>query len=254
MNRAALRAYADLNDHLAPDLRQTTFAHDFHGRPSVKDLIESVGIPHPEVDWILINGRPARFGQGVVDGDRISVYPRFRGLDLPDGAGLLPRIPRPTRFILDVHLGQLARYLRMLGFDCLYSVKATDPGLAAASNQGGRILLTRDRELLKRNDVSLGAFVRATEPRRQLRETVRRWQLAGDAAPLTRCIACNGRLERATMEQVGNRVPANVRSRGGPLLRCHACGRVYWHGSHVDNMQELVDWALTEERHPGAGR
>jgi uncharacterized protein with PIN domain len=246
MNRATLRAYADLNDHLPPEHRQASFSHAFAGHPSVKDVIESLGIPHVEIDWIVIDGSPVDFSRQVQDGDRIAVYPRMNHLDMPYELHLLPRRPNPIRFVLDGHLGQLARYLRMLGFDSWYQHDTVDSKLAHVSAEMDRILLTRDRELLKRNEVRLGAFVRASEPRQQLIEEVVRWDLVQAVEPFSRCIPCNGRLETVELDRVRAQVPADMHQQGRPFRLCQSCGHVYWHGSHVDRMQMWIERVLAD--------
>ena len=187
------RFYAELNDFLPPDARQTDLARPADAPGSVKDLIEGLGVPHPEVELVLVNGRPLDFGCLGGGGDRVAVYPRLRRLPMP-GPPLRPAWMGEPRFLLDVHLGRLASYLRLAGFDTAYASDATDAALAAASRAEGRALLTRDRGLLKRREVERGYWVRETRPRRQLAEVLRHFDLAGRLRPLARCGRCNGRL------------------------------------------------------------
>src|SRR5262249_31383318 len=156
MNRACFRFYAELNDFLPPGRRGVTFTYSFEGSPSIKDLIEALGVPHTEVDLILVNGESVDFAYRVREGDRISVYPVFESLDITPLLRVRPRPLRETRFVLDTHLGRLAAYLRLLGFDTLYRNDAGDDELARISSGEGRILLTRDRGLLKRSQVTHG--------------------------------------------------------------------------------------------------
>lgn len=246
MRHAILRFYGELNDFLPAGLRQRTICRGFDAPPSVKDLIESCGVPHTEVDLVVVNGDAVDFGHGVADGDRIAVYPSFRALELPTGTGLQPAPLETPRFVLDIHLGRLAGYLRLAGFDAAYRNDFSDEDLARASRDEDRILLTRDRELLKRAIVSRGYFVRQTNPRRQLAEVVRRFDLARAMAPFTRCARCNGVLEPVAKETVVDELPAHVRLSRGAFLRCQGCGRVYWEGTHVDQIRRFLRLALEE--------
>jgi len=173
---ATFRFYADLNDFLPAEHRTTSFRHEFELYPSIKDMIESLGVPHTEIDLILVNGSPVDFTHGVKDGDWISIYPAFSRLDTSPLLQLRPRLT-DFRFVLDTHLGRLATYLRLLGFDSVYDNGAEDKELARVSHCEGRILLTRDTGLLKRNDVVHGYYVRETQPLRQAIEVVGRFDL-----------------------------------------------------------------------------
>jgi hypothetical protein len=159
---AWFRFYAELNDFLPPARRMTAFEHPFLDAAPVKDMIESFGVPHTEIDLILANGASVDFAYLVQDGDHISVYPVFEALDITPVLRLRPQPLRESRFVLDAHLGRLAGYLRMAGFDTLYRNDFTDPELAYISHDEHRILLTRDIGLLKRSMVTHGYFVRET--------------------------------------------------------------------------------------------
>jgi uncharacterized protein with PIN domain len=246
VHHATLRFYGELNDFLAPGLRQRTVRRAFDGPSSVKDLVESCGIPHAEVDLVLINGEAADFARGVTDGDRVAVFPRFRSLELDRGMGLQPAPPSTPRFALDIHLGRLASYLRLAGFDVAYRNDFTDEQLAALSHDEDRTLLTRDRELLKRSIVSRGYFVRETMPRRQLAEVIRRFDIARQMAPFTRCARCNAVLSAVPKASVVSELPPHVRSSRDTFLRCTGCGHVYWDGTHVDQIRKFLRLALEE--------
>jgi uncharacterized protein with PIN domain len=241
VKQVSIRFYAELNDFLAPERRMVPFPCAFHVSAPVRDLIESLGVPHTEVDLILVNGRSADFSHLVEDGDRISVYPVFESIDIAPVTRLRPRPLRQTRFVLDVHLGRLAAYLRMMGFDSLYRNDYRDEELARLSGGEERILLTRDRELLKRAVVTRGYYVRATSPRQQLAEVLRRFDLFDSATPFARCLACNGLLEPVAKDAVGELLPPRVRERHDEFLRCDACARVYWKGSHHARMTKIVE-------------
>lgn len=241
MNRACFRFYAELNDFLPPERRGRPFEHAFEGSPSVKDVIEAIGAPHPEVDLILVNGASADFSTPVQDGDRVSVYPVFEAIDIAPLARVRPRPLREPRFVLDAHLGRLAAYLRMLGFDTLYRNDYRDEELARISGEEGRILLTRDRGLLKRSAITHGYYVRETNPRYQLTEVMRRFDLSGATAPFRRCLRCNGLLRPVNKEEVSDRLPPRTKGYYDEFHACGSCGQVYWKGSHYRRMEGFVE-------------
>jgi len=192
MNQVYFRFYAELNDFLPLERRMLGFVHTFEKNPSVKDTIEALGVPHTEVDLILVNGESVDFAYLLRDGDRISVYPVFEAIDITPLLRVRPQPLREIRFVLDVHLGKLANYLRLFGFDTLYQNDYEDAQLAQISRSEKRILLTRDMGLLKRNLVTHGYFLRETNPKFQLREIIRRFDLFRLITPFRRCISCNG--------------------------------------------------------------
>jgi uncharacterized protein with PIN domain len=240
IKRAQFRFYAELNYFLPPRRQQRTVAHRFSGRVSVKDMIESQGVPHTEVDLILVNGVSKDFDYLVQDEDRISVYPVFESIDITPIVRLRPNPLREPRFVLDTHLGKLATYLRMLGFDSLYWNDAQDDVLAEISSQEGRILLTRDRGLLMRSVVTHGYYVRATDPRKQLVEVLQRFDLVDSVRPFRRCIRCNGLLHQVPKEAIRDRLPPKTREYYDEFRVCDQCGQIYWEGSHYDRMQAFI--------------
>jgi uncharacterized protein with PIN domain len=240
MKRASFRFYAELNDFLPRPRRGVAFDHEFGGGPSVKDVIESLGVPHTEVDLVLVDGESVDFSSILGDGARVSVYPVFESIDIAPLARVRPAPLREVRFLLDVHLGRLARYLRMLGLDAAWPRDADDAELALIAAAEHRILLTRDSGLLKRRIVTHGYRVREVDPRRQLAEVVERLDLLRAIAPFQRCLRCNDRLEPVRKEDVAGELPPRVRERQDAFRRCLSCRRVYWAGSHHRRMEQLV--------------
>ena len=244
MGQARFNFHAALNDFLPPARRGAPFAHHFDGRVSIKDMIESLGVPHTEVEAIVVNGEPVGFDYRVRDGDRIAAYPVFRSLDVSSLPALRPPAwPRDgePRFVLDAHLGTLAGLLRMLGFDTLYRNDYDDADLARISAEEGRILLTRDRGLLKRRQVVHGYHVWATNPEAQIAEVLRRFDLAGRVQPFSRCLRCNGPLTPVAKETVLDRLEPLTRRYYDEFAICSTCDQVYWRGSHFQRMQGLVE-------------
>lgn len=243
MARVQLRFYEELNDFLAPALRKVDIEHAFDRRASVKDMIESFGVPHTEVEVILVNGASVDFSYLVQDGDRISVYPVFESLDISPLLRLRPEPLRTPKFILDTNLGRLARYLRMLGFDCLYRNDYDDAAVANIASRQQRTVLTRDRILLRRKIITHGYFVREMRPRLQVREVLARFDLYRLIAPFSRCIRCNSTLQAVDKQVIVHRLEPKTRKYYNTFRICTGCGQIFWQGSHYDRALRLVeDW------------
>ena len=237
---ATFRFYEELNDFLPPAKRKVEFPYAFAGSPSVKDAIEAIGVPHPEVDLILANGAPAGFDYHLRDGDRVSVYPVFESLDISGVTRLRPEPLREIRFILDGHLGRLAKYLRMLGFDTAYNHAITDHEIVRIGTEEHRIILTRDRGLLKHGSVTHGYLVRSSHPLEQAAEVIRRFDLAGRTCPFRRCMVCNGIIEEVSKESVRETLKPRTAVFYERFFRCRSCGQVYWRGSHFERMERII--------------
>ena len=237
---AGFRFYGELNDHLPPGQRYRTVDCSFLVPASVKAMIEGMGVPHTEVELVLVNGESADFSRLIQNGDRVAVYPMFEALDITPMLCVRAQALRKTKFVLDVHLGRLAAYLRMLGFDAAYTNDASDPELVRVSSEQNRILLTRDRGVLKHSGVTHGYWVRETNSRRQAEEIVRRFDLARSLRPLTRCTACNQLLRQASKSEVCGRVPPKVLEWCEEFRECLGCRRVYWYGSHCRRMSRWI--------------
>jgi len=240
MKQAEFRFYAELNDFLPAELRGRSFTVNFEGRQSVKHLIEALGAPHTEVDLILVNGCSADFTRIVEHGDRISVYPVFEAFDIAPLSRVRPEPLRRPRFAADAHLGRLAAYLRMAGFDTFYQPQLDDEQLARLAASERRIVLTRDRDLLKRRAVTHGLYLRESNPRAQLKEVVERFHLERRLAPFTRCLRCNGLLEPISKEEAADAVPPRSWEAADEFRRCRHCRHIYWNGSHLRRMRNLL--------------
>ena len=241
---ASLRVYGELNDFLAPAGRYQTVVHPFGRGATVKDFIESRGVPHTEIDLVLVNGESVGFSCPLNDGDRVAAYPVFEAFDVASVTRVRPEPLRVIRFVLDVHLGRLARYLRLAGFDALYDRASDDGQLAERSAAERRVLLTRDQGLLKRRAVTHGYCVRSPVPARQLAEVVARFDLRRLIRPFTRCMSCNGSLVAADRAEVEAEVPPRSRRHFDTFLRCASCRRVYWQGSHYRHLTAILASAL----------
>ena len=244
MARAILHFHAELNDFLSRRRRDRAIEHAFEGRVSIKDMIESLGVPHTEGVAIVVNAGPVDFAYIVQDGDRVDVFPESTPALITPPLALRPPISAEPRFVLDTHLGQLAAYLRMLGFDTLYRNDYADDELARTSSQERRILLTRDRGLLKRGIVVHGYYVRETDPQRQVVEILRRYKLASAITPMRRCIRCNGLLHTVQKADVLDRIEPKTRAYFDEFSACATCDQIYWKGSHYEQMRQFIENVL----------
>ncbi len=244
MGNAEFRFHGDLNDFLPHDLRQQVIPYPLDGVVAVKHAIEALGAPHPEVALIRVGEAAVDFAYPLGAGDRVDVYPSTA---LPPGGSRLtlrPPCPRPPRFVLDTHLGRLAAYLRVFGLDTVYANDADDATLAQIAAEQTRVLLSRDRGLLKRKAVVYGYCVRDTDPRRQVVDVLRRFVRRDEINLWQRCLHCNGRLVTVEKAAIFDQLEPKTQRYYDEFSRCVECGRVYWRGSHVDAMQPLVDEAL----------
>nr|WP_242689317.1 Mut7-C ubiquitin/RNAse domain-containing protein [Pedobacter sp. SYSU D00535] len=237
MPTASFCFYDSLNDFLPASARERWLDYPFLHTQSVKDIIEAIGVPHPEIGFILLNGSPVAFEARVREADRVEVYPVHKtfGFD-----SILFSPPQVYQFVLDVHLGKLARLMRLLGFDTLYTNTYTDAEIVAIAERENRIVLTRDVGLLKQKSVKWGYWLRSQNTREQLQEVIAYWQLKAAFREFERCLQCNGKLQPVDKQQVLHKLPPKTREFFQEFFQCRCCQKVYWKGSHYDRMQALV--------------
>lgn len=240
MKTAFFRFYEELNDFLPEDKKKTRFQHNFIDRASVKDMIEAIGVPHIEIDLILVNCKSVDFSYLVNDGDDISVYPVFEALDISEIQHLRPKPLRNVKFIVDVQLGNLSKYMRMLGFDTVYKTGCNENEIINISLKEKRTILTKNRELLKRNEVTHGYWVRNKELKQQIGEIINRFDLRNEIKEFTRCMECNNLLEKVEKEKVINRLLEKVKQYQQEFYYCQKCDKIYWKGSHYERMLETI--------------
>ncbi|WP_327117997.1 Mut7-C ubiquitin/RNAse domain-containing protein [Nocardia sp. NBC_01730] len=236
-----IRVYAELNDFLRPDERYTVLRRLFRPHQTVKDVVEAAGIPHTEVDLVLVNGQPVDFDHHPQIGDRITAYPVFETLDIGRVTRVRPRPLREPRFVADVNLGGLAKLMRLMGLDVHCRWDADDAQLAEMSANEHRILLTRDRGLLKRRNVTHGVYVRSDQPVDQVVEVIRRLDLVECLAPFTRCLRCGGAVAAVAKAEVEDRLEPLTRRYYDTFRQCRDCGRIYWPGSHQVRLDATVE-------------
>ena len=231
-----LRFYEELNDFLSTLKKKTRFEHNFIDRTSVKDLIESFGVPHTEIDLILVNGKSVSFDYIINDKDDISVYPVFESFDISDVQKLRAGPLRDPKFICDVHLGKLAKNLRMLGLDTFYKNSITKNEIVLTSMNENRVILTRDGGLLKIKNVTHGYYIRNTDPIKQTSEVINRFHLEKTMKRFSRCLRCNTVLKTVQKEMIMERIPEKVKASQDEYFICSNCDRIFWKGTHYKNM------------------
>lgn len=227
-----MKARFRIDPALAPFLQRTRrerpFEYDCARAATLKNAIEALGVPHTEVGSLRVNGEPATLQRIVREGDDIEVC-GWRSVSDPD-----------LRFVADAHLGGLARFLRMLGFDTLHRNAFSDEEIRRLADEERRIVLTRDRELLKCREIARGSYVRALKPEAQLREVAARYALPGHSRAFSLCLGCNLPLRPVAREEVAHRVPPAVYALHEQFVRCPGCDGVFWPGSHYDRMRSAL--------------
>ena len=220
-----------LIDFLPREKKEGSISLTFQRGQSVKHLIEALGIPHTEVKQIIASGHQVDFDYLVRDSDRVEIYPASAGDSMP---------PAGLRFLLDNHLGRLAAYLRMLGYDTLYRNDYQDEELAETASREGRILLTRDRRLLMRKIIHYGYWVRSQVPRKQLQEVLDRYGISPGPTPFQRCLRCNSLLRPVSKSEIFDRLEPLTRQYFDEFRLCPACNQIYWKGSHYERMGRII--------------
>lgn len=238
---ATFRFYEELNDFLPAARRKRDHTCSCARAATVKHMIEALGVPHTEVELILVNGVSVGFDHRLEDGDRVAVYPMFETLDVTPLSRLREHPLRRIRFVADAHLGGLARLLRLAGFDTLYDNHIHDDQVVTLSLGDRRIVLTRDVELLKRRDVTHGCYVHARKSEQQFKEIFARLDLVRGAKPFSLCLECNAPLRPVPKAQVLDRLPPRVRERQERFVTCDVCERVFWQGSHWVRMRGMLE-------------
>lgn len=228
---AEVRFAPELRFFLAPRHRDGRVRVTCDGTSTLGHVVESLGVPLPEVGCLAVNGRPVEPGHRLGDGD------------VADAGAVRRPQPLPSaRFLLDVHLGTLARRLRLVGVDAAYANDLDDDALIEQANAGRRVLLTQDRGLLRRRRLWLGAYVRGARPDEQLRDVLERF--APPLAPWTRCTACGGLLSPARKADVEQVLRPGTRRTYQSFSRCTACGQVFWRGAHGKRLDAIVESAI----------
>jgi len=237
---AKFRFYEELNDFLPAERRKVSFTYSFSGSPTVKDVIEAVGVPHVEVDLILLNGSPVDFSYKLNDGDIVSVYPVFESFDIRSVTHLRERTLRDIKFIADVHLGKLARFLRLMGFDTIYRNDYDDREIISLSQKEYRVILTRDKGILRNRLVTRGYWLRSQYPMEQLGEVINSFDLKDQIALFSRCSLCNSLLADVMKDEVKDMLQPKTVTYYNDFKICTGCQKIYWQGTHCDRLFKLI--------------
>jgi len=246
MSTAIFRFYEELNDLLPRDRQKKDFEVTFQGKRSIKDMIESLGVPHTEVDLILVNGESVDFRYLLCPGDRVSVYPVFERLDIAEVTRLRNLPLRRTRFIADNNLGQVVKLMRALGFDVEFNPDLHPGRIVEISKREKRIILTMSRKLLKRKEVTHGILIRPGEAEKEVRRILESLHIKSRVKPFSRCLVCNNPLEPVSKADILDRIPPKVRARCHAFSICRPCHRIYWEGTHVEAMKKRIQEVLAE--------
>jgi len=238
-----IRFYQELSFFIPKYMNGKRVEKPFPKDCSVKHAIETFGVPHTEVDLILVNEKPVTFDYNLQNGDDVSVYPVFESFDISETSRLQQSPLRNTKFIADVHLKKLTTYLRLCGFDTAYQPDLDDAEIADKAYNENRIILTRDRDLLKRKKVTHGYYIKSQNPARQLKDVINRFQLKKSIKPFTRCSTCNGKVVSVEKQKIINKLPPATREEYSEFYTCSNCGKVYWMGAHYKNLIQIIHTA-----------
>ncbi len=233
--------FHSLNDFLSKENKNKPVTYKFTGSPAIKDSIEAIGIPHTEVDVILVKGTAVDFHYPLNNTDEVEVYPFTENPKFPGGYSISPPYSYPVAFVTDVHLGKLAKTLRMLGIDTCYQNNYSDQAIASIAKSENRIVLTRDVGLLKQKNIRWGYWLRSQKPEEQTEEVIKKFNLENSIRPFARCLECNGTIEPVSKEAVLESLPPKTIQYFNEYYQCACCKKVYWKGSHYERMQKMIE-------------
>ena len=245
-----IRCYAELNDHLLPEQRYTNFRISLPSILSIEELCNQLHIKSDEVDLVLVNGHSVDLTYQIKQDDYISIYPVFESIDIGSVTNVRDVPLRQVKFVLDVHLGKLARHLRLFGFDTLYQHDYSDDVLLNISLSQHRILLSRDASLMSNKLLTHAHLINNTNPRLQLIEVLKYFDLFNLCNPFSRCIECNSLLQPVPKEDIILRIPPLVKEWCNEYQICAPCDRIYWRGSHFQKMDIFVHEILVKKHEP----
>ncbi len=231
-----VRFYGELRIFLLRRFSAAAFSCPVREKTSIKDLVESLGVPHTQIDALFVNGKPVNFSYLIFDKDSIRVYPDASRLRFAAPKKLQPRNPHNPKFIADVHLGKVARILRLLGFDVFLDAALSDTDIINQSLKNKRIILTRDRGILKQRRVRYGYYVKEDSLEEQMRSIIKRYALKDKIKPFTRCSKCNGQLKVVAKQKILAQLPSLTRQYYNEFYRCSGCGKIYWPGTHLPSL------------------
>jgi len=246
MPKGTFRFYEELNDFLPTHRRKTDFETTFKGKRSIKDMIEALGVPHTEIDLILVNGNSVDFNYILQDEDRVSVYPVFESLNITN-VTRLRKIPlRRNKFIADINLGDIVKYMRVLGFDLYYDPLLSTLEIIEISKRENRIILTKSKKLLKFKGVRHGIFIRPGTTVKQIKRIIDYLDIKDNINPFSRCLGCNTLLNIVPKEKILDKIPPKTKEFCDEYVQCPSCDKIYWKGTHFINMKKIVRQILDQ--------
>lgn len=246
MLKGTFRFYEELNDFLPEHRRKTDFEVSFKGKRSIKDTIEALGVPHTEVDLILVDGNSVDFHYILQDNDRVSVYPVFETLNITS-ITRLRKIPlRRNKFIADINIGDIVKYMRVLGLDVYYETTLSNREIIEISNKKNRVILTKNKKLLKFKDVRHGIFIRPGTIAEQIRRIIDYLDIKNNIKPFSRCLRCNTLLQSVLKEKILDRIPPKTKAYCDEYVQCQSCNKIYWKGTHFIHMEKFVRQILDQ--------
>jgi hypothetical protein len=240
MKQVSFRFYEELNNHLPLEKHKVWFEYIFSDATSMQDALLSMEVPLDEIDLILVNRQSKGLDYILQDGDRISVYPVFESFDLSGISRIREKPLRDPKFICDVHLGRLSKYMRMLGWDTLYSNQYSPDEMIAISGQEKRIILSRNYQLTRHKKVTHSYWIQSSCPVEQIKDLINKLDLSDKIIPLTRCLKCNHGLMPVEKKKIAHRLQALTAKYYNEFYVCPACDQIYWKGSHFERMSDFI--------------
>jgi len=244
MPKATFRFYEELNSFLPKHRRKTDFEVMFKGKRSIKGMIEALGVPHTEVDLILVHGNSVDFTYILQDKDRVSVYPVFESLNIADVTHLRKIPLRRSKFIADINLGNIVKYMRALGLDLFYDSLLSPHEIIEISKRENRIILTKSRNLLMFKEVTHGIFIRSGTTIEQIKRIIDYLDIKDDIKPFSRCLRCNSLLSAIEKENILDKIPPKTMEFCDEYVQCQSCDKIYWKGTHFINMKRVLKQIL----------
>lgn len=241
MQQVHFRFYEELNDFLPVENRKIWFVENIETGTTIRTILQKLGVPIKEVDLILVNQQSQGLDYQLHNDDRVSVYPMFELFDISSVSKVHDKPLRNLKFIGDVHLGRLCKYLRMLGFDTLYFKNYSVDQLIDLSRQGRRILLSKDQKLAKHPKVNHWYWIRSSDPLEQIRDLYEKLDLASNIEPLIRCIKCNNEIISVPKKEILGKLQPRTAKYYQEFFQCPDCERIYWKGSHYEHMMEFIE-------------
>jgi uncharacterized protein with PIN domain len=244
MPKAIFRFYEELNDFLPKHRRKCDFEARFKGKRSIKDMIEALGVPHTEIDLILVDGNSVGFNYILQDEDRVSVYPVFESFNISELTHLRKTPLRRNTFIAEVNLGNIIKYMRALGLDVYCDSSLSTREIIDVAKRDKRIILTKNRKLLQVKNVSHGIFIHPGTTADQIRRIIDYLDIKADLKPFSRCLRCNTPLDVVPKEKILDRIPPQTIAFCDEYVLCPSCDKIYWKGTHYLHMETVIKQIL----------